>query len=155
MKTYTMRGSNRWFGILLPNLFLLGMCLYGIDRILTNGYSRFYLFMVVTSLAFLIFAVRGLHQPSSIAIDNDQIMFSAFGRTQTFQISTLTFLHVRRFAYVKQALIRIGPQKIIGGRYWVDSRFPQYDELIERMEELEKVIRARSERLTKKVKGEV
>lgn len=155
MKAYTMRDSNRWFGILLPNLFLLGMCLFGIVRIFTNGYSRFYLFLVIAPLAFLIFAIRGLHQPSTIAIGNDQIEFSAFGRTQTFQISTLTFLHVRRFAYVKQALVRIGPQKIIGGRYWVDSRFPQYDELIEQLEELEKVIRARSGGSAKKAKGSV
>jgi hypothetical protein len=152
VKTYTMRSSNRWFGLWLPNLLLFGMFLYGLVHIVGYGFNKWYLMLVVVPLVFLLSSVRGLHQPNQVVIGEDEVVFSAFGRTHTYRISDLTFLHVRRFSYVKQALVRIGPPKIIGGRYWIDSRFPEYDELMRHFDRFEQTVCARQPAQINKVR---
>lgn len=130
MKSYRMRSLNILLGSWLPNLLLIGLLVYGILHVMANPHNRFSWLFVIVPLTLLVSALHGLHQPTEIRISEDEVTFIAFGRMRTYKVADLQFVNVKRFAYVKQVLVSMGKTHVIGGRYWIDSRFDGYDEIL-------------------------
>lgn len=99
--------------------------------------SRFPLdtLIVYTMPVLLLSSFIGLHNPSSVTVTDQFIVFSGFGRSHMYTWEEAGIISVRKYDYVGKTFIRLGKPRILGGRYWITNEMNGYKELIGLLEQ--------------------
>jgi hypothetical protein len=79
-------------------------------------------------------SLLSLHLPSRVDIDQDGIIFSAYGREHRFAWRDIERIHVRRFIVRDRVLVRLAPSSLLRGRYWLIHSIEGYDALVRALE---------------------
>lgn len=60
--------------------------------------------------------------PETVSLDDESISFSAWGRTDRYELSELTQFRVREFPSAGKMYLRINDHNLFHGRYWLQTR---------------------------------
>ncbi|GAB2546218.1 hypothetical protein GCM10026983_15380 [Gracilibacillus alcaliphilus] len=135
MKHYQYDTTSFIMTVLLPVLVMAGLFIWGIYLLLSGEQPAFAQLLVYGSAILLFFSIIGIHTPSWIKLDDEKIVVHAFFVTHTFYWKDLSFVQLRVYDKVGKLYIRLGTNKIVGGRYWVSSDIEEYEGLFENLKE--------------------
>src|SRR5690606_8284940 len=120
---------NFIFNIIIPNLLMALILLWGIADVIQNGMSSFSQLVLVVMPILLLSSIVGVSNPSKVKIDDESISFYLFGRRHSYQWEAIDSLKLRRYDPIGKIYIGIGTKRIFGGRYWISSNISNYAEL--------------------------
>ena len=135
MKHYQYATTSFIMTVLLPVLVMAGLFIWGISLLLSGEQTAFAQLLVYGSAILLFFSIIGIHTPSWIKLDDEKIVVHAFFVTHTFYWKDLSFVQLRVYDKVGKLYIRLGTNKIVGGRYWVSGDIEEYEDLFENLKE--------------------
>jgi hypothetical protein len=92
-----------------------------------------------------------LHRPTHVDIDDEGVVFRAYGREHRFAWSDVERVHVRRFVIRDRVLVRIAPARPLRGRYWLRDSLDGYPSILAQLEERARFA-SRASGLTKEVR---
>lgn len=154
-KTYTFQQPYFNIEVVATGLFCLFLTVACVVCALMN------LFMPPALL--IIFAGVALYQvwntfvsisnPKEVVIDDGSIAFSAFGRTDCYELSKLDEFRVREFPSAGKMYVRVNGGGFLHGRYWLQaSLMNDGKELFQRIQDIEfmkhpETIKARARRV--------
>ncbi len=94
-----------------------------------------------------------ISNPREVVIEDDAIAFSAFGRTDRYELSDVNEFRVREFPSAGKMYVRINGGGFLRGRYWLQTKvMSEGDELFQRIQDIEyrkhpETIKARARRV--------
>ncbi|MBR0600594.1 hypothetical protein [Sinanaerobacter chloroacetimidivorans] len=134
MKDYSYRTGYYLVSILGPNIMMIGVLLWGIYDRLSGNNSLIHQFIITVIPLLLLSSFVAMNQPRRITDDGDNITFYGFFQKHAYKWSEIEFLRIRRFIMTDRVLVRIGKERVLGGRYWLDTDSLQGSrELLEKM----------------------
>ncbi|SHR94567.1 Uncharacterised protein [Mycobacteroides abscessus subsp. abscessus] len=134
MKHYRYSTQVLWLSIIFPVVLMIGLFIWAVLGVITNGPLGIYQLILVAMPLLLISSLIGLNNPSSITLTPDSIIFEGFWRKHEYKWIDVDELTLKDYGYVGKAFIRIGKYHLLGGRYWVSSNLEGYKELLEVIE---------------------
>ncbi|WP_299090945.1 hypothetical protein [uncultured Metabacillus sp.] len=130
MKKYVYSKPDLWVSIILPVFLMMGLFLWAIYRSLMEGPLPFYQLLIITMPLLLLSTLMGLHNPSSVTVTTNSIIFEGFGRKHEYLWEDIEGLSVKNYGYAGKSFIRIGKYRLFGGRYWISNKMHGYKELL-------------------------
>lgn len=91
--------------------------------------------------------------PKEVVIDDDAIAFSAFGRSDRYDLSQVSEFRVREFPSAGKMYVRVNGGGFLRGRYWLQTKLmSDGEELFHRVQDIEyqkhpETIKARARRV--------
>ena len=118
-------------------VFLLCACVW---LTYTNAFNMWGLYVV--------FGIAALYQvwntfiarcySHSVTLDDEQISFELFGKTQSYKLSDLNEFRVREYPSSGKMYLRVGDHNALHGRFWLSTKvFEDGRELFDRLRDLE------------------
>ncbi|HEV8321563.1 MAG TPA: hypothetical protein VG389_08115 [Myxococcota bacterium] len=121
------------WGTVVPDAFVAAMWLWllaGGPGVAAMG-ERFRLLMLLAVPAALLYGVLSLHHPTAVALDDEGITLSGYGRAHRFRwAEAAPSIRLRGFLVRDRLLLRIGPSHPWRGRYWLTDRLQGYEALV-------------------------
>ena len=91
--------------------------------------------LIITVVPLLLFcSLLAMNQPRLITDDGEKITFYGCFQKHEYKWSEINFLRIRKFIMTDRIFVRIGKDRVMGGRYWLDTdSLPGFGELLEKM----------------------
>jgi hypothetical protein len=122
--------QTRFFSILVPAIVAGGVSVAMMVNGINGQADQFTWVILFFSLWVVFDHVVALAHPDSIAIDDDQVAFSSFGRTHTYAWSSVERFRIKRLAS-GSFYVRINDGGLLKGRYWIPlHKFPERERLM-------------------------
>lgn len=128
-------------GILSAIVFGIGI--YSISK----GSSMKYLWMFVCFLCVYTIVTNfiAISYPEKIAIDNDEISFSAFNKTHVYSRKELRGFKIKEQQLASKMYIRVNTPSLLKGRYWIDLKaYNDYKDLEKNLLNIEEIVHPNS-----------
>lgn len=130
MKQYRYSTPVLWLSIIFPVLLMSGLLIWAVYGVIMEEPLGIYQLILVAMPLLLLSSLIGLHNPSSITVTDEFIIFKGFGRKHQYKWKEVEELTLKDYGYVGKAFIKIGKYQLLGGRYWVSSKLEGYKELL-------------------------
>lgn len=114
--------KDRYFvSVKLTTLFMLVLILYALPKWIIDPGINIYILIVVAATYGVFNNFISLSTPNKIEINENIIVFSAFGRKHEYRWEEITSLKIKELAD-KKMYIRINDGSLLRGRYWIKTR---------------------------------
>ncbi len=134
MKEYNYPTGYYLVSILGPNILMVGVLIWGIYDRLSGDKSLLNQFVITFVPLLLLSSLAAMNQPHRITDDDEKITLYGFFQKHKYTWAEIEFLRIRRFIMTDRVLVRIGKERVLGGRYWLDTDSLQgSSELLEKM----------------------
>lgn len=130
MKTYEYRNSVVFLSFFIPEFVMCGVLAWGLFSWWTEGITALSKMIVIVMPVLILSTFVGIHNPTSIKLGSESIVFQAFGMKHEYKKDEIFQLKVKSYRLIGKTLVRIGKPQIFGGRYWFTKQITGYDELI-------------------------
>jgi hypothetical protein len=130
MKRYQYAKPVLWVSIILPIFLMVGLLFWSVYRSLIEGPLPLYQFLMLIMPLLIISSVVSLHNPSSVTVTSEYIVFEGFGRKHLFNWEEIEIITVKDYGYVGKSFIRVGRYSPFKGRYWISNKLTGYRELL-------------------------
>lgn len=117
---YTYRKGYFVLSIVGPIVMLAGILLWAIfDRMAGN--HNIISQMAITVVPVLLFSsLIAMNHPIKIVDDGKKLTFYGFYQQHEYNWSEIDYLRIRKFMMSDRIFLRIGKERVMGGRYWID-----------------------------------
>lgn len=120
MKEYRYDTGYYLVSVLGPNIMMACLLVWAIySRVQgENGLLQQLVITIVPLL--LISSLVAMNQPRLITDDGETLTFYGFFQKHEYKWSEVQNLRIRRFIMTDKVLVRIGKDRLLAGRYWLD-----------------------------------
>lgn len=137
MKTYSYKSERYFFSLLAPVVLIFTILCYSIYMWFQSPRDSIYGMIITVLPLLLIMELWAINQPSKITDDGKYITFYAFGRSHRYKWDEIESLKLTTFPFNDRIYIRIGDNKALKGRYWINlNSMKDSRELVEKMKNL-------------------
>ena len=131
MTTYRQTGARWVASVVLRDAVLVLALALALLGVLPPTIGAIFVVAIPLVLAA---AIGTLHAPTSVELDDQGIVFSAYGRAHRFLWREVERVRVRRFLVRDRVLVRLFPSPPWRGRYWLTDALDGFDELVNALE---------------------
>ncbi|HWQ80182.1 MAG TPA: hypothetical protein VN381_15250 [Anaerovoracaceae bacterium] len=121
MKEYRYRIGYYLVSVLGPNIMMVCLLVWAVyGRV--QGESGLLQQIVLTVVPLLLISsLIAMSQPRLITDDGETLTFYGFFQKHAYKWSEIRNLRIRRFIMSDKVLVRIGKDRLLAGRYWLDT----------------------------------
>ena len=120
MGAYNYDNKKYRNSITITGVFCLLLAFYSIYMLINGNYA--FWIVILICLYQINNTFFSISNPKTILIENDEIIFSAYGRSHSYIISEISEFKVKEIEHYKKMYIRINDSSIFKGRYWINCR---------------------------------
>lgn len=103
-----------------PAVLILGLFIVIFLRVAGGHSTKMEQTGIVILAIMLFFTVLSANQPYAFVIDSEKIRIRSYWKKMDYYWKDLYNLRIKEFGFVDRVYIRIGPSKLLSGRYWLD-----------------------------------
>ena len=103
-----------------PAVLILGLFIVILFRVAGGHSTRMEQTGIVILAIMLFFTVLSTNQPYAFVVDNEKIRIKSYWKKMDYYWKDLYNLKIKEFGFVDRVYIRIGPSKLLSGRFWLD-----------------------------------
>lgn len=134
MKTYGYKKGYYAVSILGPNIMIAALLLYAIFDRLAGNNSWIDQLAILMGPLLLFSGLVVANQPRQITDDGETLTFYGFFQKHEYKWSEINYVRIRKFSMTDKIFIRIGRERVLKGRYWLDmSSLSGSQELLEKL----------------------
>jgi hypothetical protein len=121
MKEYRYDTGYYLVSVLGPNILMTCLLIWAVYCQI-QGESSLLQKLVITIVPFLLFSsLLAMNQPRLITDDDETLTFYGFFQKHEYKWSEIETIRIRNFIMTDKVLVRIGKDRLLGGRYWLDT----------------------------------
>jgi hypothetical protein len=120
MKEYKYSRSTFVISSLGSLILMIGVMLWGLMGLIGDPHNYLYQLASYITPILLISTLISISNPDRITDDDETITFYGYGRAHSYKWNDLKNLRVKEFMITDRVLLRVGEQRILGGRYWIN-----------------------------------
>ncbi|MDQ3610242.1 MAG: hypothetical protein M4D85_01315 [Actinomycetota bacterium] len=125
---------------LLSNILLVGLLAWAVWGLAGADADWRHWMLAYSVPVVLASSFVGLHLPTTVVVDDERLVFRAFGREHAYRWREMGFFQVRGFMLGDRFLVRAGEPGLFRGRYWIHVQMRGYRELRALLEEKQRTL---------------
>jgi hypothetical protein len=121
MKVYRYDFGYYLVSVLGPDILMICLFIWAVYSSAHGEGGIIQQFLLIVMPILLISSLIAMNQPHLITDDGEILTFYGFFQRHEYKWSEIQFLRIRRFIMSDKVLVRIGKERLLGGRYWIDT----------------------------------
>lgn len=135
MREYRYDTGYYLVSVLGPNIMMVCVLVWAVYSLVQGENGPLQQLAVTIVPLLLISSLVAMNQPRLITDDGETLTFYGFFQKHEYKWSEIETIRIRSFILTDKVLVRIGKERLLSGRYWLDT-----DSLREARELMDKMI---------------
>ncbi len=104
--------------ITATGIFCIFFCIFSIINVIKG--DMLYFVLGIVCIYHIINCFVSISNPSKVKISDDEISFSAYGKTHTYKKDGIENIQIKELSKYRKMYVRINDVKLLKGRYWIN-----------------------------------